>query len=53
MRAFFGTTKQLGEKPRRNVENMKCKMAGAKSRFHLADVIGPAEAVPLLQSAFN
>jgi hypothetical protein len=32
---------------------MNCKKAGAKSPLRLADIIGPAEAVPLLQSAFN
>jgi hypothetical protein len=32
---------------------MKGKMAGAKSPLRFAEIIGPAEAVPLLQSAFD
>jgi hypothetical protein len=48
-----GSRLQLGEKARRRVENMKCKKAGAKSPLRFADIIGPAKAVPLLQSAFN
>jgi hypothetical protein len=32
---------------------MKYKMAGAKSPLRFADIIGPAKAVPLLQSAWQ
>jgi hypothetical protein len=45
--------KQLGEKARRSVESMKCKMAGAEARFVLRTLLARLEALPLLQSAFN
>jgi hypothetical protein len=50
LRISCGTAEEAAEKVRKKGEGAKGKLAGAKARLIPVGFIGPAKAVPLLQS---